>query len=81
MSFDLPDLRGKVKWEVIGHIPPLPRIEINKRVPITQPEPRTFWEIAAECDEDRRLAKRAEEIWKITRQVAEGVNPPTGASE
>jgi hypothetical protein len=70
-----------MSWEPIGHVPPLPRIEINKRVPITQPTAQTFWEISAEYDENRRLAKRAEEIWKITRQVAEGVNPPTGASE
>jgi hypothetical protein len=70
-----------VEWTPIDHVSPLPRIEINKRVPITQPAAQTFWEISAECDEKRRLAQEADRIWKITRQVAEGTNPSAGTFE
>lgn len=57
-------------WEPCGHIPPLKPIDIAPRHPVTIGVPMS-------TEARQRREQEAERIWKITRAVAEGTNPPT----
>ena len=61
-------------WEPCGHVPPRKPIELNPRHPVTIGVP-----MSTQAAQHR--AQEAERIWKITRAVAEGTNPPTVGQE
>jgi len=60
----------------VGHVPPLPRIDLYG------PRPQDAPGMGATALDDHERTLRmaeAERIWKITRQLAEGTNAPTVA--
>ena len=63
-----------VDAKVEGHKPPLPPIEL--RPSWKSPPPNAIELLAIEIENGARKQDAAR-IWEITRQVAEGVNPPT----
>ena len=62
------------------HRSPYPRIDINPRHPVTVAVPAPGQEILDQIADAIR-ANEAARIWKITRAVAEGTNPPTVGQE
>ncbi len=56
----------------IGHIPPLPRIDLNPPRPITQlPKDNSFFNPSMEAMAQRRLKAEQDRIWKLIEQTSE----------
>jgi hypothetical protein len=67
--------------EPIGHVPPYKRVDLNPlRRPTAEPS-KSFADVYADNIAEARRKARADIIWKITKQTAEGTNMPTAAPE
>lgn len=58
-----------MNFDVVAHVPPYKRIELH---PVRKPEP--LEPVNPRAEHTRRA--EADRIWAITRQTAEGCNPP-----
>lgn len=68
--------------EPIGHIPPLPPIEIAPRVPVTRADDddlSLIESVAVQAAEQER-AEFAARAWKALCEIASGTNPPVQES-